>query len=174
MHISNFRPVKRIPDIIHVFAGIKNKISAHLLMVGDGPERAPAEKLARELGVAANISFLGKQEDIVRILSMADLFLLLSDEESFGLGALEAMSCRVPVVATHAGGIPEVVTHGKTGFLCDVGDIPAMIQAALTLLTDTDLLAQFRDACRAEVLARFSCADVVSHYEAYYQEVIAG
>ncbi|MEM6337670.1 MAG: N-acetyl-alpha-D-glucosaminyl L-malate synthase BshA, partial [Bacteroidota bacterium] len=140
VHVSNFRAVKRAQDVVKVFANLRAEgIAVNLLLVGDGPDRAPAEQLARRLGVARDIRFLGKQEPVEEILSIADVFLIPSGSESFGLAALEAMACRVPVVSSNIGGLPELNVHGETGFLCDFGDVGALTDATRTLLLDEEL-----------------------------------
>jgi N-acetyl-alpha-D-glucosaminyl L-malate synthase BshA len=149
VHVSNFRSVKRVPDVIKIFAEVKKAIPAKLLMIGDGPERQNAEEMARSMGLYADVRFLGKQEQINEILSISDLFLLPSATESFGLSALEAMACSVPVVSTNAGGLPEINVHGKTGFLSDVGDTEAMAAHAIYILSDSERLQHFKKAAIA-------------------------
>src|SRR6187401_1910826 len=136
VHTSNFRKVKRIPDVISVFANIRKEIPAKLLMIGDGPERNGAEQMCRDLGICDDIRFLGKLEAVEEVLSVADLFIMPSEKESFGLAALEAMACEVPVISSNAGGIPELNIHGVTGFLSEIGDVKDMVKNALFILQD--------------------------------------
>jgi N-acetyl-alpha-D-glucosaminyl L-malate synthase BshA len=170
-HISNFRPVKRIEDVIKIFALIDQKIDAKLILVGDGPDRYMAEKLSRELGLIDRVIFFGKVRDTNHILPIADLFLLPSETESFGLAALEAMAVGVPVVSSNTGGIPEVNLHNYSGFLSDVGDIEQMAEFAIDLLSDTDKLDLFKEQAkkRAEV---FSLDAILPLYEKLYHEVM--
>ena len=171
-HISNFREVKRIPVVVQVFNRVvKAGVKARLLMVGDGPERIKAEQLARDLGVYDKILFLGKQEIVEDLLSISDLFVISSGSETFGLAALEAMSCGVPVVSTDIGGLPEVNLHGVTGYLSPLDDVDAMSEGAIRLLKDPDLLAQFSRNAR-ERATEFEQSRVVSRYEAYYKQVM--
>ncbi len=171
MHTSNFRSVKRAEDVIRVFKKIKDVIPAHLLMIGDGPERQNCEQLCRQLGICDNIRFLGKQGAIEELLAIADLFILPSENESFGLAALEAMACEVPVISTNVGGIPEVNIEGVTGFLSEVGDIDHMAANALKLLQNDDLLIKFRKNALAQA-QRFSIENILPQYESYYEEVL--
>lgn len=171
-HISNFREVKRIPVVVQVFNRVvKAGVKARLLMVGDGPERIKAEQLARDLGVYDKILFLGKQEIVEDLLSISDLFVIPSGSETFGLAALEAMSCGVPVVSTDIGGLPEVNVHGVTGYLSPLDDVDAMSEAAIRLLKDPETLAQFSRNAR-ERATEFEQSRVVSRYEAYYKQVM--
>lgn len=167
-HISNFRPVKRIPDVIEIFGRVAHTRPARLLMIGNGPEVQPARVLAAELGVAERITWLGALDAVADPLACADLFLLPSDGESFGLAALEAMASAVPVVATSAGGLPEVVDDGRTGFLRPVGDVEGMGAAALAILDDPDLHGRMREAARTAAVERFSLASIVGRYEEVY------
>src|SRR5690554_3371790 len=171
VHTSNFRKVKRTMDVIHIFKKVQDKLPSKLLMVGDGPERTQAEQLARDLDIAHNVRFLGKQDAIEEILSVSDLFLIPSGSESFGLAALEAMACRVPVISSNIGGLPELNLEGVTGFLCDVGDIDAMAEKALYVLEDCDRLEKFKEAAlnRAK---DFELDKIMPQYEAYYHEVL--
>jgi N-acetyl-alpha-D-glucosaminyl L-malate synthase BshA len=171
MHISNFRPVKRIPDCIRILEAARKHVNAHLLMVGDGPERGPAEDLTRELGLDDFITFLGKQDHIERLLPLADVVLLPSTLESFGLAALEGMACGVPAVATRVGGVPELITHGHDGYLEAPGDIPALAQRVIELLTDPDLHRRMSESARATAVAKFCSSRVIPLYERYYREV---
>jgi L-malate glycosyltransferase len=171
-HISNFRAVKRVDDVVRVFARIARAVPARLLLVGDGPERVRAQELAEAEGVADSVLFLGKQNSVAELLACSDLFLLPSENEAFGLVALEAMSCGVPVIATNTGGIPEVVDDGVSGYLAAIGDVDAMADAALRLLTDRDAWQTFSAAARLGA-ERYSAEHVVSQYEAYYAEVLS-
>lgn len=171
-HISNFRSVKRVTDVVRIFAGVAARVPSRLLFVGDGPERVRAQQLAEELGVGERVLFLGKQSSVAELLSCSDLFLLPSEHEAFGLVALEAMACGVPVVATCVGGIPEVVTDGVSGFLAPVGDVDTMAERAVGLLLDDDAWRVASDAARRDA-ERFSADLVVPMYESYYEEVLA-
>jgi L-malate glycosyltransferase len=172
MHISNFRAVKRIRDVVGIFAGINRRVAARLVLVGDGPDRTEAADEARRLGVGDRVVFLGKQDSVAELLSCADLFLLPSESESFGLAALEAMASGVPVVATCTGGIPEVVEHGVTGFLAEVGDVDGMAEAGIELLRDSARWAAASLAAEALAAERFAANVVVPRYEAYYRKVV--
>jgi L-malate glycosyltransferase len=173
MHISNFRPVKRVRDVVQIFHGINRSVPARLVFVGDGPDRTEAVEEAQRLGIRDRVIFLGKQDNVAELLACADLFLLPSQSESFGLAALEAMACGVPVVATRAGGIPEVVEHGVTGCLAEIGAVDEMAEAGVALLSDAARWGQFSAAARAVATERFSAAGVVPQYEQYYQRVLA-
>jgi N-acetyl-alpha-D-glucosaminyl L-malate synthase BshA len=171
MHMSNFRPVKRIESVMRVFARVAGRIRARLLLVGDGPDLPLAYRLGRELGVASLVDALGEQEGVIPLLSTADVFLLPSAQESFGLAALEAMACEVPVVASRVGGLPEVIDDGVTGLLHPPDDLDAMAESAVRLLTDDQLHERIaRAACRT-VHERFCSERVVPMYEAYYERV---
>ena len=172
MHMSNFRPVKRIRDIVKVFARVREEIPALLVMVGDGPDRGDAETEARDLGVSEDVMFLGKIDLIAPLLAGADLFLLPSNAESFGLSALEALASGVPVIGTNLGGLPSVVRHGVTGFLHDAGDIDSMAKSALWLLTDPERWQEFSTAAEADARKRFSQDNVVAQYEALYRHTL--
>jgi N-acetyl-alpha-D-glucosaminyl L-malate synthase BshA len=169
-HISNFRPVKRILDVISIFYEIQKTIPSKLLMVGDGPDREKAEILAKELGINKNILFMGKSDEIKEILCLTDLFLLPSQTESFGLAALEAMAARTPVISTNTGGLSEVNIEGKTGFLSDVGDIPEMSKNAIYLLEDEERLNRFKDAAYDHA-HKFSLENILPLYEDMYRKV---
>jgi N-acetyl-alpha-D-glucosaminyl L-malate synthase BshA len=171
MHISNFRPVKRIADVIRIFAGIRRSVDAVLILVGDGPDRPAAEALVSELGIAGHVRFLGKQDAVADLLRCADLFLLPSGTESFGLAALEAMACGVPVVGSDVGGLPEVVLDGETGYLCPVGDVDAMVTRSVALLTDAALHARLSKGAVARATV-FDEDRVVPMYEALYHRVL--
>ena len=171
IHTSNFRKVKRTDDVIRIFAKLVKHIPAKLLMVGDGGERSYCEELARELGVGEEVRFLGKQDAIEEILSVSDLFLMPSESESFGLAALEAMACKVPVISSNAGGLPELNVDGVTGFLKDVGDVDGMAEKAIYILEDEQRLQQFKNSALARA-KEFDLANILPAYENYYVEVI--
>jgi N-acetyl-alpha-D-glucosaminyl L-malate synthase BshA len=173
MHLSNFRPVKRITDAIEIFAIVRAKMPAKLVLIGDGPDRGAAEYLVRKKRLQKDVFFLGKQNSVYEKLSSADLFLLPSELESFGLAALEAMACEVPVVATNVGGIPEVVTHGVDGYLVDPGDVKSAGQYALDILSRADRGREMGHLARKNAKARFCANDVIPQYERYYQRVLA-
>lgn len=173
VHVSNFRSVKRVPDVIRIFEAVRKEVPGKLLMIGDGPDRLKVEELARTLGVYDDVRFLGKQEQISEILSIADLFLLPSETESFGLSALEAMACNVPVISTNAGGLPEINVHGKTGYLADVGDVKSMADYAISILKDSDTLLHFKKAAIAHA-RKFEKQHIIPRYEVLYEQVIAG
>ncbi len=173
VHVSNFRPVKRATEVVEVFHRLKQEgLSVTLLLVGDGPDRAPAEHLARQLGVYGDIRFLGKQDPIEEILSIADVFLIPSGSESFGLAALEAMACGVPVVSSDIGGLPELNIDGETGFLCPLGDVDALTEATRRLVTDEALHARLAENARARAVDTFDLEHIIPHYEAYYEHVL--
>lgn len=174
MHISNFRPVKRIQDVVEVFARINEHVAARLILVGDGPERPRGQEKARELGVLDRVLFLGKHQSVDELLACADLFLLPSKNESFGLAALEALACGVPVIGSNMGGLPEVVTHGETGFLFPMGDVESMGEAGTALLTDQAKWGSFSAAGRADSVERFSNERIIPHYEDLYRDVVNG
>ena len=172
MHLSNFRPVKRIDLVVEVFARIAARVSAVLLLAGDGPDAGLAHRLARRLGVVDRVHLLGAQENVVPLLSIADLFLLPSEQESFGLAALEAMACGVPVIASDAGGLPEVIDHGVTGFLHPVGGVDAMAESGVALLSDDVLHQRIASAAVRVVRERFCAERVVPMYEAHYERAL--
>ena len=171
VHTSNFRKVKRIADVINVFNLVQKEIPSKLLMVGDGPERVNAELQCRDLGICQDVRFLGKQEAVEELLNVADVFLMPSESESFGLAALEAMACRVPVLSTNAGGLPELNINGVTGFMNEVGDVEGMAKNALNILSDCDRLEEFKKAALARA-KKFDLALILPDYEAYYEEII--
>jgi N-acetyl-alpha-D-glucosaminyl L-malate synthase BshA len=173
VHISNFRPVKRVLDVVETFRRVHAAVPSRLLMVGDGPERGKVEQHCREHHLCDAITFVGNLPLVEEVLVGADLFLLLSETESFGLSALEAMACQVPVIATNAGGLPEVVEDGVTGFLLPVGDVEAMAAAALRLLRDDGLRRSFGEAGRRRAVEVFSQDKVVARYKAIYERVAA-
>ena len=170
-HISNFRKVKRIDDVVRIFYGIQQKLPAKLIMVGDGPEREIADQLCKDLGIKSKVLFLGNTSDIDRILCFTDLFLLPSASESFGLSALEAMAAGVPVVSSNTGGLPEVNEEGISGYLCPIGDVKAMAEKAIYILEDKTRLAQFKQNAR-KVAERFDEDKIVPMYEALYYSAI--
>lgn len=174
MHVSNFRPVKRVRDVVLTFAQIASDMPSKLLMIGDGPDREQAISLAREMGIMNRVWFLGRQDFVQEFLPMADVLLFPSDGESFGLAAAEAMACGVPVIAARRGGIPEVIDDGLTGYLCPVGDTVAMADAAVKLLKDDDLRLKMGDAARQAMLKRFPPSRIVPQYEALYTALMAG
>jgi L-malate glycosyltransferase len=171
VHTSNFRKVKRTQDVVKIFAQLVKTIPSKLLMVGDGGERSYCEQLCRDLDVWENVRFLGKQDAIEEILSVSDLFLMPSESESFGLAALEAMACKVPVISTNAGGLPELNVDGVTGFLKDVGDVDGMAEKAIYILEDEARLQQFKENALARA-KEFDLANILPIYESYYNEVI--
>jgi len=173
MHISNFRQVKRVRDIVGIFAKVNAEFPSRLVMIGDGPERVAAEDETRRLGVEASVSFLGKIDDIAPLLASADIFLLPSETESFGLSALEALASCVPVVCTRVGGLPEVVRDGETGFLFDVGDVDGMARVSLDLLRDPERWQQMSKLAAADARARFSEEQIVTQYEHMYRTSLA-
>lgn len=172
MHISNFRKVKRIDDVVRIYARIRERLPARLVLVGDGPERNTAMEVAEGLGVAEDVCFLGKLETVAELLACADLLLLPSEQESFGLVALEAMSSGTPVIGTEGSGISEVVQHGRTGFLHPVGEVDAMAESGLRLLEDPALWREFSAASRERAETTFSVDRVVPLYEEFYARVI--
>ncbi|WP_339756011.1 N-acetyl-alpha-D-glucosaminyl L-malate synthase BshA [Algoriphagus aquimarinus] len=170
VHTSNFRKVKRVEDVIQVFYEVRKEIPAKLLLVGDGPERDRMERLCRELGTCDDVRFLGKLDAVEEVLSVADLFLMPSEKESFGLAALEAMACEVPVLSSNAGGIPELNIDGVTGFVCNIGDIQAMKDKALFILDDANL-PTFKENALARA-KEFDISNILPHYVSYYQKTI--
>ena len=171
VHTSNFRKVKRTQDVIHVFEKIVKEVPAKLLMVGDGPERAYCEQLCRDLDICDNVRFLGKQDAVEEILSVADLFIMPSESESFGLAALEAMACKVPVITSNAGGLPELNVDGVTGFMDEVGDIASMAHHAIAILADDDKLNSFKENALSRA-KEFDLSIILPIYEAYYREIL--
>jgi N-acetyl-alpha-D-glucosaminyl L-malate synthase BshA len=171
-HVSNFREVKRVKDVVRIFARVRRQMPATLLMVGDGPERHDAEHEARELGVGADVRFLGKLDAVAPLLAASDLFILPSQTESFGLAALEAMACGAPVLAARTGGLPELITDGLDGILEPPGSVEAMARRAVSLLRDPEDHASMRQAALRRA-ASFSAASVVPAYEAFYQEILS-
>ena len=171
IHVSNFRPVKRITDVVGIFTEVHRQRPCRLVMIGDGPERSPAERRLREMGLEDRVAFLGKQDRFEELLAAADVFLLPSEQESFGLAALEALSCGIPVVGSDIGGIPELVTHGETGFLAPLGDTRAMAGHVLTLVQDPAHWATFSRRARERVLERFQLGPAIDRYEALYRRL---
>lgn len=171
VHISNFRKVKRIPDIIESFRGVLKEIDAKLLLVGDGPEKVEMEALVMELGLQAQVIFTGKRDDLPELLAISDVMFHLSEKEAFGLVLLEALACGLPSVATDVGGIPEVIEDGVNGFLVQVGDTNAATQKALLLLKDDDLRATFRENGLITAADKFHSSTIVNQYEKLYYEV---
>lgn len=172
VHTSNFRPLKRVDDCIRIFKKIREKIPAKLLLIGDGPERSNCEYLAKDIGVDKDVTFYGNQESFVEILSIADLFLMPSQSESFGLSALEAMACGVPVVSSNAGGLPELNHHGETGYIAEIGDINKMAEYALSLLGDPNKYKIFSENALDRAVSLFSSEKIIPEYEKYYEEVL--
>jgi len=173
VHLSNFRPVKRVLDVVRVFEKVGREIPSKLLMIGDGPDRGPAEQLARELKVEDDVRFLGKQNRIPELLAVADLMLLPSEHEAFGLAALEAMACGVPTVAARTGGISELITDGVDGLLAPMGDTDTMAGQALSLLTDSKRYREFSSASRLTAETRFSTTRIIPQYERYYRDILS-
>ncbi len=173
IHVSNFRPLKRVEDAVRVLARVRETLPAELVLVGDGPERPRVEAIVRELGLEGAVRLLGLQADFREALQQADVFLLPSSSESFGVAALEAQSCGVPVVGSRVGGVPEVVSDGETGLLCEAGDVAGMAAAAVRLLSDAELRRGMAASARARVLARFQQEPMVTRYEEYYRRVLA-
>jgi L-malate glycosyltransferase len=172
VHTSNFRPVKRVLDVIKIFNEVQKKVSSVLILIGDGPDRSQCEMLCRELGIQEKVRFLGKQAELVPILSTADLFLMPSQSESFGLSALEAMACEVPVISTSVGGLPELQVHGQTGFIAEIGDIDRMARYAIDLLTNPSKHALFAEAARKRAI-EFESSKIIMQYEQHYERILA-
>jgi N-acetyl-alpha-D-glucosaminyl L-malate synthase BshA len=180
VHLSNFRPVKRVLDVISIFARVAARLPARLLLIGDGPERSAAEFLAKRLHIADRVEFVGKQENVHELLPLADLMLMPSEMESFGLAALEAMACRVPTIATRVGGVPELINDNedpeqngnRNGLLFAVGDVDGMSAAAIDLLSDPDRLARMADAARRTAQDHFCASRIIPQYEAFYQRIV--
>ena len=173
VHVSNFRPLKRVDDVVRIFAEVQRVRPAVLLLIGDGPERSRVEALARQLGLSQAVVFVGKMLSFVELLRASDVFLMPSESESFGLAALEALSCGVPVVATNVGGIPEVVTDGEVGYLAPLGDVATMADRVLRILADDDLRTRLAHHARARALSRFGLQPAIDRYEAHYHRVLA-
>jgi N-acetyl-alpha-D-glucosaminyl L-malate synthase BshA len=173
IHLSNFRPVKRVKDCVQIFARVAKEVPAHLLLVGDGPDRSQAEMLAFSLGIRERVHFLGKQDSVTELLPLADLMLMPSELESFGLAALEAMACRVPAIATRVGGVPELIEDGVSGCLFPVGDVESMAEGAIRLLKDSARLEAMGAAARQTAQDHFCASRIIPLYENYYEQVLA-
>ena len=172
VHVSNFRPVKRVTDVIEIFDRVRKQIPAKLLLMGDGPDRSPAEWLAVQKGIHNDVIFLGKREQVYETLGISDVLLMPSELESFGLAALEAMASEVVPITTNVGGVPEVVEHGKSGFLADVGDVETMARYAIEILKDEGRLRAMGKQCREAARARFCTTKIIPQYEEFYRRVL--
>ena len=172
VHLSNFRPVKRLTDVIEIFDRVRKKIPSKLLLIGDGPDRSQAEWLALQKGIHEQVIFLGKQDRVNEKLAVADVMLLPSQLESFGLAALEAMACEVVPVATQVGGVPEVIEHGKNGFMAEVGDVETMARYAVDILSDDAKLRAMGKAARDAAQSRFCASKIIPQYEGFYRRVL--
>jgi L-malate glycosyltransferase len=172
VHTSNFRPLKRVDDVIRIFKKVNDEIPSKLLLIGDGPERSKCEYLAKDLGIDDRVKFYGEQESFMEILSIADLFLMPSQSESFGLSALEAMACGVPVVSSNAGGLPELNLHGETGYIAEIGDVDKMADYATRLLGDPKRYRIFSENALERSTNLFSAEKIIPEYEKYYEEVL--
>ena len=173
MHLSNFRPVKRVADVVQIFARVAKQLPARLALIGDGPDRSTAEWLAHSLGVHDRVHFLGKQDSVSELLPLADLLLMPSELESFGLAALEAMACQTPAIATRVGGVPELITDGVDGLLLPVGDVDAMAAASVALLRDPERYLAMRKAARKTAQDRFCSTRILPRYVAFYESLLA-
>ncbi len=173
IHTSNFRPVKRVKDVIRIFSKVKEKIPARLILIGDGPERSDCELLCRDLNIFDSVKFMGKQDSLIELLSIADLFLIPSQTESFGLAALEAMSCEVPVISTSVGGLPELNIHNETGYIAEIGDVERMAKYAIELLSNEKKYSIFSKNAR-ERAKEFEETKIVPVYEAFYEKILRG
>jgi N-acetyl-alpha-D-glucosaminyl L-malate synthase BshA len=172
VHLSNFRPVKRVTDVIEIFDRVRKKVPSKLLLIGDGPDRSVAEWLAVQKGIHEDVLFLGKQDQVEEKLGVADILLMPSELESFGLAALEAMACECVPIATRTGGVPEVIEHGTSGYLADVGDVDTMARYAVELLNDESALQAMGKAARAVAKARFCSSKIVPQYEDFYRRIV--
>jgi L-malate glycosyltransferase len=172
VHVSNFRPVKRVTDVIEIFDRVRKQIPAKLLLMGDGPDRSPAEWLAVQKGIHNDVIFLGKREQVFETLAISDVLLMPSELESFGLAALEAMASEVVPITTNVGGVPEVVEHGKSGFLAKVGDVETMASYSIEILKDEDRLRAMGKQCRQAARARFCTTKIIPQYEQFYRRVL--
>jgi len=172
VHTSNFRTVKRVSDTIRILEKVKQEVPCKLLLIGDGPDRSECERLSRELGLYDDVKFLGKQEALVDILTSADIFLMPSQSESFGLSALEAMACGLPVVSSSVGGLPELVAHNECGYIAEIGDIDRMAKYVVQLLTDQKRYNLFSENARNRAVEKFEINKIVPEYERYYEEVL--
>jgi N-acetyl-alpha-D-glucosaminyl L-malate synthase BshA len=172
VHTSNFRPVKRVTDTIRIFQKVQEEIPSKLILIGDGPDRSECERLARQLNLGDKVKFLGKQDGLVEILASSDLFLIPSQSESFGLAALEAMACGLPVISSSVGGLPELVRHNETGFIAEIGDIDRMAKYTLDLLTNKKKYNLFSENSRKRAVNKFDKSKVVPLYEDYYKQIL--
>jgi len=172
VHTSNFRPVKRVPDTIRIFEKVQKEIPSKLILVGDGPDRSECERLSRQLDLCDNVKFLGKQDGLVEILSSSDVFLIPSQSESFGLAALEAMACGLPVISSSVGGLPELVKHNETGFIAEILDVDRMAKYTLELLTNEKKYNLFSENSRQRAVNKFDTSKVVPLYEEYYEQIL--
>lgn len=171
VHVSNFREVKRVPEVVTIFKKILDGgVDAKLLLVGDGPDRQKAEKKCREYGICSKVRFLGKQDQVEEVLSIADLFLIPSGNETFGLAALEALSCSVPVISSDIGGLPELIKHGETGYLCELDDVDCMADYGVQILSDDELFDRLSKNARKRA-KEYEISNVVTQYESYYEQV---
>ncbi|MBU2445903.1 MAG: N-acetyl-alpha-D-glucosaminyl L-malate synthase BshA [Bacteroidetes bacterium] len=173
VHISNFRPVKRVPDVIKILAEVKKKVPTKLILAGDGPDRSECERLVREMDLKQDVHFLGKQEAVVDILNASDLFIMPSQSESFGLSALEAMACGLPTISTSIGGLPELVVHAETGFIAEIGDIDRMAKYAIDLLSNENKYKLFSENARMRAVKCFDKEKIVKQYENHYIRVLS-
>ncbi len=174
VHTSNFRPVKRVPETIKILEKVRTKIPAKLVLVGDGPDRSECERLCRELNLYEHVKFLGKQNGLVDILNASDLFLIPSQSESFGLAALEAMSCGLPVVSSSVGGLPELINHNETGFIAEIGDIDRMAKYVVELFKNEKKYELFSKRARKRVIDNFDKEKVIPEYEKFYNKILNG
>jgi len=172
VHTSNFRPVKRVSDTIKIFEKVQKEIPSKLILVGDGPDRSECEKLSRQLDLCDKVKFLGKQEGLVEILSSSDIFLIPSQSESFGLAALEAMACGLPVVSSSVGGLPELVRHNESGFIAEIGDVDRMAKYTIELLSNEKKYTLFSENARQRAVTQFDTSKVVPMYEEYYERIL--
>jgi L-malate glycosyltransferase len=172
VHVSNFRKVKRVPDTVRIFHQVQKEVPSRLILVGDGPDRSYTEQLCRELEISNNVLFMGKQSDLVEILSVSDIFLMPSQSESFGLSALEAMSCGVPVISSSVGGLPELQVHGETGYIAEFADIDRMAKYTIELLKDPNKYNRFSEAARNRAVVHFDIDKIVPKYEEHYSNVL--
>ncbi|MBM4176667.1 MAG: N-acetyl-alpha-D-glucosaminyl L-malate synthase BshA [Ignavibacteria bacterium] len=173
VHISNFRPVKRVPDVISIFEKVREKIHSKLILAGDGPDRSECERIVREKNLKQDVHFLGKQEAVVDILNASDLFIMPSQSESFGLSALESMACGLPTISSSVGGLPELVVHAETGFIAEIGDIDRMAKYAIDLLTNENKYKLFSENARMRAEKCFNKDKIVKQYEAHYKKVLS-